>query len=382
MSHQIIEVEFKTFIRFFIVLACFYLLRDFFANAREGLEIVIVSVLLAVAIRPFAMRLERLISKFLPEPSAKRPSRRVKFSSVLAYSVVLLAIFFIILGVAPVVINETLRFVSDVPSMAENADFSIINSLGSAIGVNNLSEIISESIVNFSKNIISAASPGLISGIGTVSGVVTKIVIALIMTLFFLLEGPDLVNHVWDKLGAREHSAEIKDRDTKLLIESRHILSRMAWVVSTFVDKKVLVALVNGLSTTIFILILSSIFHLENHLALPMGMIAMVFCLIPMFGQFIGGISVSLILLLNNPLAALCWVIFYSIYSVIESNVFEPKIQGDALNLPPIVVLVAITIGTYVMGFLGTLLAIPVAGCAKVLLDSYPKLREISKKSS
>jgi len=114
---------------------------------------------------------------------------------------------------------------------------------------------------------------------------------------------------------------------------------------------------------------------------MSMGMIATVFCIIPMFGQIIGAIIITLLLILSNPLMAVIWLAFYIVYGAIESNVFEPKIQGDALNLRPVVVLIAITIGTYMLGLFGTIIAIPIAGCIKVLVDEYPKIRKISRAS-
>ena len=199
------------------------------------------------------------------------------------------------------------------------------------------------------------------------------------MTLFFLLEGPDIANELWTKLGARKSTSDATDRDTKMLTEMRLISYKMARAFSTFVDKKVVVAIIDGMVTILSISILSLIFRVETPLALPMGVITMFFCLIPMFGQGIGGAIVFLLLIFNNPVMAVIWGIFYLIYAIIESNVFEPKIQGDALNLKPVVVLIAITIGTSLLGLFGTIIAIPITGCIKILIDEYPTLRKISK---
>ena len=57
-----------------------------------------------------------------------------------------------------------------------------------------------------------------------------------------------------------------------------------------------------------------------------------------------------------------------------------PKVQGTALKLPPIAILIAITIGTYMFGLIGAIIAIPIAGCIKVLIDEYPKIRELREK--
>ena len=295
--------------------------------------------------------------------------------------IVLLIISAIVAVVAPIVISELVRFVSSLPTMFEGADLEALNALGATLGISDFSGEIVKSVSSFSTDFLSGVGSNVVTGISAVSGFLGKAVVCLIMTLFFLLEGPDMVNELWEKVGARRTSAEAKDSESKMISEARYIISKMAWVVSTFIDKKVLVAIIDGVAVTLSIFILSAIFRVEARLALPMGMIATIFCIIPMFGQIIGAVVITLLLVLSSPLMAFVWLAFYIIYGVIESNVFEPKIQGDALNLRPIVVLIAITIGTYMLGLFGTIIAIPIAGCVKVLVDAYPRIRKISRES-
>ena len=69
------------------------------------------------------------------------------------------------------------------------------------------------------------------------------------------------------------------------------------------------------------------------------------------------------------------FMVVYIIYAQIENNAIAPKIQGNALDLPAVVILCAITIGMYMFGLLGAIIAIPIAGCIKVLVDEYPNIR-------
>ena len=98
-----------------------------------------------------------------------------------------------------------------------------------------------------------------------------------------------------------------------------------------------------------------------------------------MFGQFIGGTIVTLILAVSSPIAAVIFAIIYIIYAQIENNVISPKIQGDALNLPAVVILSAVVIGMYMFGLIGAIIAIPIAGCIRVLIDEYPNIRAANK---
>lgn len=370
MSKTIVEIETKTFIRFWLVIIGFFLAGLFLYAAREALALIGVSAVVAIAIRPLAMRVEKLIGKNTKSKS--------KLPSILAYLLVLLVLVAVVVVIGPVIVSEMSRFVSSLPAMLERADLSALDSFGEALRMPNLSESLISSLEDFSKSFLGSFGTSVVTGISTISGILGKAVIMLIMTLFFLLEGPGMLNELWDKLGAFRDPAKAKDHESKILTEARTIVSKMAWVVSTFVDKKVVVALLDGTVTATSIFILSLAFGVEARLAIPMGMVNFIFCLIPMFGQVIGGLLVTLILVFNGPLMALIWGLFYLFYAVIESNVFEPKIQGSALNLRPVVVLIAITIGTYVLGLFGTIIAIPIAGCVKVLIDELPRLRKLN----
>lgn len=384
MSRQIIEVETKTFVRFWLVIFAIVIGGAFLYKIREALGIIGSAILLSIAIRPFALRIDRFLSG---NPSSKksrpsknnsisdpnippyRPSKKPTLANILAYSIVLLVLLAAVIAIGPILIGEMSRFLKNLPDMASSSSLDGLNAIFTSLGFGDFSASLSSTLENLSSSLLGSFGTNVFSSVGTISGVITKVVVTLIMTLFLLIEGPAMLDDFWDKISSK----------TKSSTEIKRIVSKMAWVVSTFVDKKIAVAIINGTASAIFIFILSIIFGTNTALALPLGFIAMIFCIIPMFGQFIGGISITLILLLNNPFMALVWAAYYSVYSVIESNVFEPKIQGNALDLRPVVVLIAVTIGTYALGFFGTLISIPIAGCIKVLIDEYPNIRDLNK---
>ena len=202
--------------------------------------------------------------------------------------------------------------------------------------------------------------------IRAVANIVMKIVLVLILTLFFLLDGPEMMNSLWKTLEAGE--------ERKPVSVAKDVISKMAGVISTYVSRQVIIAIIDGCATIVIVFILSLILSFTPSLAIPMGMITMLFYLIPMFGQFIGGTLVTVLLFFSNPVAALVFAIIYIINAQIENNIISPKIQGDALNLKPLVILCAITIGMYMFGLLGAIIAIPIAGCIKILVDEYPNI--------
>lgn len=360
MSRKI-EVDTKTFVRFWLVILGFALLALFIWKALYGLILVGISLFLAIAIRPLVAKIDNIDKKH------KRPV----LSAVVAYLIVMLVIGFAVAVIGPVVVRETTNFVGQIPETFQNSfgGWDGINRFGENVGIDDMQGEIVTALKNFSANFFSNFGSNLFNGIGAVANVLVSTVLVLVLTLLFLLEGPKIMNGFWNTLSGKHRNRSIE--------EARRIIRRMARVISVYVSKQVTVALIDGAMTGVIVFALALMFDFVPGLALPMGLITAICYLVPMFGQIIGCILVAMVLFFNNPAAGIIFAIFYIIYAQIENNIIAPKIQGDSLNLPPVVILVAITIGVYMLGPIGAIVAIPVAGCVRVLIEEYPRLKEL-----
>ena len=111
--------------------------------------------------------------------------------------------------------------------------------------------------------------------------------------------------------------------------------------------------------------------------AVALGMIAGVTALIPYFGPFLGAIPAILVGLSLSPESALVIALLYLLISNVSLNVVYPKIVGDAVKLPPILVIVALIAGFSWGGILGMFVAVPIAATLRILFDHiYPRLYE------
>ena len=360
-----IETDLNTFIKFWLVplglLAAIFIIE----KAITGLIIIGISIFLALALRPLVRKVNNLFTKMFG-----KDKKHQTLSAVFAYLIVVLVIGSILAIVGPVVVNETSKFVHNFPETFETTfgGWEGVNNFGKTIGIDDLQGEITKGVDGISSSMLGVLGNNLLSSVSSVADVTMKIVLTLVLTLLFLLEGPTLLENLWKNLGSKKESRQS-------VSVARRIAARMANVVSTYVSHQMIVAVLDGCATMIIVLILSLILGFSPSLAVPMGMITMIFYMIPMFGQFIGGTLVTVLLFFSNPLAALVFAIIYIVYAQIENNLIAPKIQGDALNLQPLIILCAITIGMYMFGLLGAIIAIPIAGCIKVLVEEYPNIR-------
>lgn len=81
---------------------------------------------------------------------------------------------------------------------------------------------------------------------------------------------------------------------------------------------------------------------------------------IPFFGPFIGAVPSFIIVVLQNPVQGLYFLIFIFILQQIDGNIIGPKILGDSTGITPFWVVTSILIFGGLWGFPGMLLGVPV----------------------
>ena len=106
--------------------------------------------------------------------------------------------------------------------------------------------------------------------------------------------------------------------------------------------------------------------------ALLIAVIMFVFNLIPFIGPAIGCIPCALLLLLSDdPIKALWFLIFMLILQNVDGNIIAPWILGDSTGLPAVWILISILIGGGLFGMLGMLLGVPVCAVIYMLVKDF-----------
>ena len=353
-----VDVDTKTFIRFWLVILGFGAVGLFIWKAMGGILIVLTSIFFAVALRPLAKRIDNI----------DKSKERRNFSSIMAVIIVVVSILAVIGLVGPVIVNETSKFLGAVPEQVNNLlESDEINNFGNAIGIPNLKEQVLTGVKDTSQNFVSGLSGFTLDSISTIGNVLTATILIVVLTILFMLQGPEVMDKLWGALS---------DKNDKASKVWRRVIDRCANVIAKYVSGQLIVAILDGVVVATSVLIVSIIFGINANLAIPMGLIAAFFYLIPMFGPIITAVLVTLLLIPNSLWAGLAFLVFYVVYAQIENNLISPKIQGKGLNLPPLLILVAVTIGIYSFGLIGCVIAIPIAGCIKVFIEEYPNLKE------
>jgi predicted PurR-regulated permease PerM len=91
--------------------------------------------------------------------------------------------------------------------------------------------------------------------------------------------------------------------------------------------------------------------------------------IIPLVGATIAVVLPTLAAFQESPEQAIIVLIALMLYQQFEDRFLVPRVYGHTLNLPPIVVLIAVLVGGRLLGIAGVLLALPAAAVGRVALD-------------
>jgi predicted PurR-regulated permease PerM len=111
---------------------------------------------------------------------------------------------------------------------------------------------------------------------------------------------------------------------------------------------------------------------LDVPFALPLAILFAFFDLVPLVGATLGGILVGIVVaFVDFPVGLIVWAIVLILYQQIENNLIQPFVYGKAVELHPLIVIVAILIGGALLGVLGALVAIPAAAAVQAVVRDY-----------
>ncbi len=197
-----------------------------------------------------------------------------------------------------------------------------------------------------------------------ISGVVNG-VIGFVFALYILAQKERLGNQ-----GKRIITAYLPEAVGEKVLE---ICSLLYKNFSSFITGQCLEAVILG---TMFVISMS-IFRMPY--ALMVGVLIAVTALIPIVGAFIGCAVGAFMILINNPVQALGFVVLFLVLQQIEGNLIYPKVVGNSVGLPSIWVLMAVSVGGSLFGVSGMLMFIPLMSTGYALLRESVNKRNAAK---
>lgn len=343
-----IDIDTKVFIRFVLVVLGFGLAILTIYKTRGALQLLGVSVFLALALNPPVSRLTKQL-----------PSKSRIGATAIAYLAVLVLLGGFLVLIVPPVIEQSAKFANTVPDLIDRANSQryIFDDFIQRYGLEDTVDTAVEDAKAQASSVAANLGNTLVGGVGTILGGLANLLFVLVLTFLMLIEGPAWMRRMWGLYD-----------DQQKLERHQSLVHRMYRIVTGFVNGQLAVAAIAAVTTLVVLLTLSATLGLPANLAVPLSVVIFLTGMIPMIGATIGATLVTLVLLFNSPTAALIFLVYFVVYQQIENNFISPTIQSKNVELSALTILVAILIGITLGGLLGGIVAIPVAGCLRVLL--------------
>ena len=313
---------------------------------------------------------EHYFSRFKNIGKAKRPLAFI-FTVVAVVLVIYLVMFIVVPELARTlqmiiaqlqdVYDRLPQIVADLAAKY-NLTEETVNSL--QIEWSNISATVIKAVQSIASGVI-ASSTSLITGL---VNIITQFILAFIFCIYILFSK--------EKLGRgckKLIYALFKENTADGIVDVLHMANR---TFTNFLSGQCLEAVILG---SMFIVAMT-VFRMPY--ALLVGVLIMVTALIPIVGAFIGCAVGAFLILMINPMQAVWFVIMFLIIQQIEGNVIYPKVVGNSVGLPPILVFAAVIVGGNLFGVAGMLVFIPLTSVCFTIAKSVVEIRLAKKNIS
>ena len=295
------------------------------------------------------------IAYFL-DPVADR-LQRAGLSRVMATSVIsvvaLLLVVLLVLSVIPTLIGQLTALVNAAPDIAQKMQAFLIDRFPQ---LSDETSTIRQTLAQLAATIQSKGGElanGLLnSALGVISAVVF-IVVVPVVAFYLLLDWDNMVAKV-DALVPRDHRATVRD-----------LARQIDQVLAGFVRGQVSVCLILGTFYSVSLMLAGLQF------GLIVGAIAGTITFIPYVGALVGGVlalGLALFQFWGDWLSIGLVAGIFAVGQFLEGNILTPKLVGKSVGLHPVWLLFALSSFGSIFGFVGMLVAVPVAASIGVLL--------------
>ena len=202
-------------------------------------------------------------------------------------------------------------------------------------------------VVDYARANSKSISSGVVTGTALALEVVAGALLALVLAFFFLKDGDRFIT--WSTRQFAE-----SNRTTACAV------GRRVWAtLGSYVRGIMVVGLVDAAIIGVGLVLVGV------PVAFPLAVLTFLGAFFPLVGATVAGLLAALVALVTGgPGDALVVIALVVAVQQIEGHVLAPVVMGRALQLHPVVVIVALTTGAVFAGLLGAFLAVPLTAMA------------------
>ena len=313
------------------------------------------------------------IEKQFQKSKKKIIKKRARGISVFIIYVLAIALIILLVNVIlPVVIDSVIELVSNfqnywnvaMEKLGTLPDDSILKSKQAEEIVKSVGDSIQN--IDFSQYISTDKITGYIKSVIGVASGIFDVFVSFAVSVYILLQRGQIMNFL-RKLTMAIFDEKTCDKIGKYVDSTNRIFFK-------FISGQIIDGIIVGILVTIGMSIIGVKY------AILLGFMIGLFNIIPYFGAIVAvAISVLITLITGGISQTLIMAIVVIILQQIDSNIINPKIIGNSLEISPLLVIFAVTVGGAYWGVLGMFLAVPVAAVLKIIIDDWVEFKNSKK---
>lgn len=207
-----------------------------------------------------------------------------------------------------------------------------------------------KNVTGFLKNGLGNMLTSTVSVASSIAGAVVNGVISFIFALYILAQKEKLADQ-----GKRILKAYLPQSMNERIL---YVLALLHRNFSNFITGQCLEAVILGC----MFIVSMTIFRMPY--AVMVGVLIAFLALIPIVGAFIGCAVGAFLIMIENPVLAVWFVVLFLVIQQLEGNLIYPRVVGNSVGLPSIWVLAAVSLGGSLFGVAGMLFFIPLLATA------------------
>jgi predicted PurR-regulated permease PerM len=337
----------------YLILSNLPVVLSWLSRVVQLMSPIIIGVIIAYLIDLIVVFFENKVFKKI-----QKPKLRYILSVVVSIFLVLVLIGLFFWLVLPEIIQSITHFISNAQNYSTLLDENLAKldkfaaeydiQLNATKWTSNIHDWTDTMIADFTTNLSRAMNTVL-----SVGSMLVNVFVGIILAIYFLA-------------GKKKLYSGIRRFRHALLTQEQYekhtaFLKRSSAIFAKYISYTILEAIGVGIVNAIFMLIVG----LPN--VTLISVIVGVTNILPTFGPIIGGAVGAFVLLLEDPMYALVFIIFTLILQTIDGYIVKPHLFGDSLGMPSFVSLISIIIGGKLFGPIGILISIPFAAVVSIL---------------
>lgn len=301
-------------------------------------------------------KLSGLLDKKVKNKFVKKHANAISIATV--YVLAIAIVVLVIGSVIPAIMNELIDVYEHIPQYAgEIADF--VNDFEPARNLGFTEEFLTSRLNGFVEKIISIDVVGytktLATGIVSVTSVLLNVFIAIIASIYMLIDKDRIIE------GIKKWAKKIKSGGNIDMLINRW--SAVNDIFTQYIYSRLICCSVMAVACTLVLGVMG------EEYAVLLGIFIGFMDIIPYFGSIISWVAGLLLMAISGGWAHAIWCsAIILVLQQIDGNILAPKVTGSRLEIRPLTIIIAVSVGGTLFGFLGMLLSVPVVAILRLIL--------------